>query len=195
MAAAMIGAHLTKNDHVIPDYATWTRRQLTGYVRDLEDDFADAVKKILLKPQRSKMDSFAVWLSNAFDEFQKTHRPFSLCTAQEFESLWGPLRFRERIEVPPYAEMLLQGWHGLALRHPEYMLARDLAFLVSLFRDSEQLLTKVNWANPPRWAGYGSENSQALARAVIQTCFNLLESFVSGLARAHVMTSTTTEES
>jgi hypothetical protein len=86
--------------------------------------------------------------------------------------------------------MLFQGWHGLALRHPEYMLARDVAFLLSLFRESEEFLVSINWRKPPKWPRYGSENSQALARAVIQTCFNLLESFVSGLARAHVMTMT-----
>jgi hypothetical protein len=67
------------------------------------------------------------------------------------------------------------------------MLARDLELLHALFVDAEQLITGVNWSAPPEWAGHASENGQALARTVIQACFNLLESFVSGLAQTHLM--------
>jgi hypothetical protein len=91
MMAALIGTSLTKQDLFIPDYETWPRRRLEVYIQDLEADFSDAVKKILLKPQQSKMDRFAMWLSNAFDECQKTNQAFSLCTVQQFESLWGQL--------------------------------------------------------------------------------------------------------
>ena len=68
------------------------------------------------------------------------------------------------------------------------MLARDLEFLYGLYWQAERLLAAENWLRPPQWARSGSENVQALGRATIQACFALLESFVSGLARAHVMT-------
>jgi hypothetical protein len=63
-----------------------------------------------------------------FDEWQKVEFGlYSLCTAQEFELECGLLRARAKIEVPPYAELLMQGGaHPVAVRHPEYMLARDL---------------------------------------------------------------------
>ncbi len=86
--------------------------------------------------------------------------------------------------------LLLQGAvGGLAFRHPEYHLARDLALLHSLFLDAEELLEPISWTNPPEWAATASgKNSQSLAPAVVIACFNLLESFVAGLARSHVMT-------
>jgi hypothetical protein len=190
MSAAWIGAPLRPVELSIPDYASWPRRRLASQVRDLEDDLFDALKRILLKPQRSQLNDLAVWLSETFDSCQKAKGPVSLCTAQEFETRWGLLRARLHIEVPPYAEMLFQGWLGLAIRHPEYMLARDVAFLLSLFRQSEEFMKHVDWRKPPQWSRKASENSQALARTVIQACFNLLESFVSGIARAHLMTAT-----
>jgi hypothetical protein len=68
------------------------------------------------------------------------------------------------------------------------MLARDLEFLYEIYLDTESLLRRVhNWANAPEWASTGSENAQTLARTIVLSCFNLIESFTSGLARAHVM--------
>jgi hypothetical protein len=67
------------------------------------------------------------------------------------------------------------------------MLVRDLGLLYDLYRDAESMCDAINWRNPPAWAANAGENTQALARSVIQTCFNLLESYVSGLARAHIM--------
>jgi hypothetical protein len=189
MTVAWIGASLDARELTIPDYGAWSRRDLLTHVRNLDDDFFDALNLILLKPKRSELDRLAKWFADAFQLWQQSGGGLIvLCTAHEFEAQCGPLRARDSIEVPPYAEILVQGWHGVAYRHPEYMLARDLAFLISLFRESEQLLAGVDWRRPPVWAKYGSENAQALARTVIQTCFNLVESFVSGLARAYIMT-------
>jgi hypothetical protein len=189
MAAVWIGGSLRVEERTIPDYSTWTRRRLLTHVQDLEHDFLDAIEAILLRPKRSELNRVARWFADAFDQWQGQGGGLvTLCTAQAFEESCGLLRAREKIEVPPYAEMLVQGPHGLALRHPEYMLARDLAFLLSIYRNAEQLLAAVDWRRPAEWAKSGSENSQALARAVIQTCFNLMESFVSGLARSYVMT-------
>jgi hypothetical protein len=75
------------------------------------------------------------------------------------------------------------------------MLARDLELLYELCFDTELLLQRVpDWSSPPKWAGAGSENLQTLARTVILSCFNLIESFVSGLARSHIMQHPTLDE-
>jgi len=85
------------------------------------------------------------------------------------------------------AEILPQPGTDVAFRHPEYMLVRDLVCLFQLHSDAEALAEGVNWADPPPWAGRASENALGLARTTVLTCFNLLESFVSGLAQAHSM--------
>ena len=41
--------------------------------------------------------------------------------------------------------------------------------------------------SPPQWTPVASEHQQALARSVVQACFNLIESFISGLAREHII--------
>jgi hypothetical protein len=81
------------------------------------------------------------------------------------------------LDFPPYAELLLQPGLDVAFRHPEYMLARDLEFLYELCFETELLLRRVpDWSSAPKWAVAGSENLQTLARTVILSCFNLVES-------------------
>jgi len=87
------------------------------------------------------------------------------------------------MDCPPYAQILLQGFSGAAIRHPEYHLASDLALLYNLFLDMEAL----NDEALSQLKVHCSEHSQSLARSVILTCFNLLESFASGLAAAFLI--------
>jgi hypothetical protein len=180
----------------VPNYRSWPKTALAQVIKDLEVDFHAQAKRILDRPDRGSLAPLAVWMSQEGERWAAAGfgvRP--LGTAQGFESQFGRLQAHSRIEVPPYTELLLQGFYGLAYRHPEYMLARDLAFLYVLYQQAERALQEVvTWRKPPKWASRGSEHGQALARAVIQTCFNLLESFVSGLARAHVMTHKSMED-
>ena len=173
----------------VPAYESWPRKDLQKEVPLLREDFASLLEQMVEQPDSFVISSAARWMAVQFDRWQQRagDGPMTVCTAQEFELRFGLLKIRSAIEVPPYAELLWQGPHSLAFRHPEYMLARDLDLLYSLFLDCESLLSRVNWLTQPRWAGGASEGGQALARAVIQTCFNLLESFVSGLARAHLL--------
>ena len=100
----------------------------------------------------------------------------------------GYFALHEYMDFPPYAEkLLLQPGSDMAFRHPEYMLARDLSAIYDIFLDAEKLCESVDWSDPPEWAGMASENMQGFGRATIQTCFNLLESFTSGLAKAYLM--------
>ena len=164
--------------------AAGARQDFPGTCTTWRADFAAHAKLILAKAERKGVPGLAPWMAQEFDRWgAEGGGLFVVGTAMDFESKFGALRARSRIEVPPYAELLLQGWHGLAIRHPEYMLARDLEFLFLLYQQAEEALSAVNWRTPPEWARYASEHVQALARAVIQTCFNLLEwPFVSSLS-------------
>ena len=77
----------------------------------------------------------------------------------------------------------MQGFTSPAIRHPEYHLARDLALLYNLYLDCEE----INDDAQRRKKQHTSEDSQSLGRSVILCCFNLLESFLSGIATAYVM--------
>jgi len=190
LAAIWIGAgdQLGLEARSVHDYRAWPKKKLLEHIPLLQDDFCEVFGQIVDRPDTATIKHAARWMSERFDQWQKAEFGLcSLCTAREFELECGLLKARAKIEVPPYAEVFMQGEHPVAIRHPEYMLARDLECLYSLFLDCESLLSGVNWGSPPKWAGGASENGQTLARAVIQTCFNLLESFVSGLARAHLL--------
>jgi hypothetical protein len=100
----------------------------------------------------------------------------------------------ETLDFPPYTELLLQPGIEVAFRHPEYMLARDLEFLYELYLDTDLLLGRVHTWPAPEWARAGGENLQTLARTVILSCFNLVESFVSGLARSQIIQQPTLDE-
>lgn len=181
----------------VPDYASWSKKALMPEVEALRKDTRDVLRKIVRNRDRRNLDRLAKWMGEQFDHWVTEgggiHR---VCLAQDFEDQFGELLARDGLEVPPYAEMLVQGsYGGLAIRHPEYMLARDLLFTYSLFRDADELLKQADWRRPPDWAAFGGENVITLGRLTILCCFNLLESFVSGLARAHVMLTPSLPES
>ncbi len=180
------GVELSSDDLMVPDYQKWPRRNLQREVPLLRDDFSELWCQIVEQPDAKKIQSAAKWMAAQLDQWRQSGGGIAtLCTARDFEFEFGLLAVRSAIEVPPYSELLMQGLHSVAVRHPEYMLARDLEFLYSLFLHCESSLEDVNWRAMPSWAGSASENSQALARAVMQACFNLLESFISGIARGY----------
>lgn len=188
-SCAWIGEFPGHSDVEVPDYRSWSKSKLSNHLKDLEADFAGHARLILSKPDQKVIHLFALWMATECDRWATEGAGLLVVSnAMEFEAQFGSLRARTKIEVPPYAELLVQAWHGVAIRHPEYMLARDLEFLFLIYNQAEAALKRVNWAKPPAWTRAASEHGQGLARAVIQSCFNLLESFVSGLARAHVMT-------
>ena len=188
IAAMMIGHVPRDGDETIPAYDSWSQTRLQGHIPDLEADICDALKSVLLSPALALSEEAVSWMAAQFDRWQREgFGLLNLSSALEFERLVAPLDDRGVLDIPPYAEMLLQPGIEVAFRHPEYMLARDLDCLHSLYLDAEALLAKVDWTRPPAWAAGASENAQGLGRLTILTCFNLLESFTSGLAKAHCM--------
>lgn len=189
VAALLTGHRLTRNEGVIPDYESWTRKLLQQQAADLEEDLRMTLGVVLLRDPKKITASAVGWLAKRFNEWAATdYGLLVVSTAQEFEQKVGQLRARDVLDVPPYAQVLVQPGIEVAFRHPEYMLARDLGLLYGLFRDAEDLLSMVDWDRPPEWAAAASENALALGRATIQCCFNLLEAFTAGLARAALMT-------
>lgn len=189
LAACMAGAPLTAEESILPAYRSWNKRLLRVHCVELEADVANLLARLVVSPRQAMRPAPLRWLAEQLDRwFESGLGLFTICTAQQFEARVGRLVARTVLEIPPYAEILLQPGIDVAFRHPEYMLVRDLGALYDLYRDAESLCASVRWTDPPEWAAAASENSQGLGRAVVQACFNLLESFVSGLARAHVLT-------
>jgi hypothetical protein len=192
LAAFMTGYVPSRIETIIPNYSSLRRKDLEPYIVDLENDLRNALKIILVSPEDGMRPQAVAWLVEQCDRWQAEAQEgklgiLRLSNAHDFENAVGALHARSYMDIPPYAELLIQPGIDLAARHPEYMLVRDLECLHDLYRDTERLLATVRWSSQPEWAGAASENSQTLARTTILTCFNLLESFVSGLARTHVM--------
>jgi hypothetical protein len=186
LAAAFIGADkkMTEKDLVIPTYLAWENKLLKHHIADLEYDFEFTAKQIFLNWKRTNLSTTTAWFAQWFDAWEQAgFALFDLGRVHEFEQTVGRLGFRKVMDCPPYAQILLQGFSGAAIRHPEYHLASDLALLYNLFLDFEALLDEARRQRKPRHLEHG----QSLARSVILTCFNLLESFVSGLAAAYLL--------
>jgi hypothetical protein len=184
LAMAWRGHKLGKEWLVPPNYSSWAIKDLKREIEKLEEDFACALKIIVPEWKGIQLKKNAKWFASKFDEWNQSGNPiFHLGRVQEVQRELGRLGAGQFIELPPYAELLLQGFVGLAVRHPEYHLAQDLALLHNLFLDAEGFIESSLRMQKP----INSEASQSLARSVIVTCYNLLESFVSGLAVAWSM--------
>ena len=189
------GRPLSRQNATIPAYGTWTRKELEAHYRHLLDDLQEVLAVYVVSPRAALRTRATGWLAEQFDRWQaKGGGPFTISTVQQFEARVGTILARERLELPPYAEVLLQPGVSLAFRHPEYMLVRDLGLLVDLYLDAAALADSTSVSRPAPWAVAAGENTQALARAVVLACFSLLESYLSGLGRAYVMTNPNLDE-
>lgn len=189
LLTVMVGHRPSEAEALIPAYSSWNRRALQAVCDELESDVATVLALLTRSPGHALRPSSVRWLSEQFDRWMVARVPaFTISTVQQFEENVGAFSARNQQETPPYAEVYLQLGLPFAFRHPEYMLVRDLGMLLDLYRDAEALCDGIDPTNPPSWSGAAGENVQGLARSVIQACFNLLEAYVSGLARAHVMT-------
>lgn len=188
LAAAVIGAgdRMIPMDFIIPNFLILEDKPLKSYVENLQKSFETIAEQIISDWNRSKLPSTTAWFAEKFDAWEKTEFGlFDMGRVHEVEQAIGRLgKHREIMDLPPYAQVILHGFDlGAAFRHPEYHLGIDLALLFNLFLDAEAMLEEAKHANE----SCNSEHSQSLARSVILTCFNLLESFVSGVAMAYLM--------
>lgn len=184
LLVAILGGHgnkLRAQELQIQNYRHWENKSLKRHLADLEDDLERFEKMLLLNWVKTNSRSRARWFALRFDEWAKAEfKIHDLGRVHEIESAVGRFAFHRFMDCPPYAQLIMQGVHEPALRHPEYHLGSDLALLFNLLLDSEAILADAN----QRREVHCSEHSQSLARSVILTAFNLLESFVSGLAAA-----------
>jgi hypothetical protein len=184
MALSCQGNNLTGNDIFIPDYQKFGNKELKRHIQDLEDDFDSAAKRAFLNWKRTKLNSSVQWLAERYDSWLKLGLGiFELGRVYEVEKATGSLFHRKEIDCPPYAQVMLQGFQFSAIRHPEYHLARDLALLYNLFLDSESIADEFL----EKGIIHSTEHNQSLGRSVILTCFNLLESFISGIGAEYLI--------
>jgi hypothetical protein len=194
VAAMWVGNVIQRDDELwIPRYDALPRKSLEMEVRELRSKFHNALDLILGKPRNNAIDARALkWFSERYDLVMNAEGPVTLCTLHEFASSVAHTVLERKIDAPPYTELLMQGSRGLAYRHPEYMLARDVEFNYDIFWQTEKLVaTHALLPILPNWVATAGENVQSLARSAILSCFSLLESTVSGLGRAYEMTQPT----
>jgi hypothetical protein len=181
LAAAVrgIGKSQDRSYLAIPAYIQWENKRLKRETELLKDDLQSLAKQLLASGKAS--EPFVKWCASQYDKWSEAKEViFEVGRVQDVEKAIGRLAWHRFMECPPYAQVLLQGFTGAAIRHPEYHLARDVALLWNLFLDAERICDESLKSPRPM----SSEHSQSLARSVIITCYNLLESFVSGLAMA-----------
>jgi hypothetical protein len=178
---ALLGAQTIGNDDrhlIIPNYSNLGKGALRKLIRDLRSDIDAYRKAFFANSATSTMHDFCINLSNGFRRWRESD-----CLIWEFGRVFdverriGPLPHRKTVECPPYAQVLIQGYIGSAIRHPEYHLAKDLALHMNLLFDAEQIAKDLALKGIP----HNSEVNQSLARSVVLACYNLLEAFTSGL--------------
>ena len=187
-AAFLLGVALTGNDMglaqrdlLVPDFRAFSKSDLRRIIRDLRHETSKVGRRIFRDWNRIPFKTAVHWMVEKRRLWIASGQPiWELGRVSEVEAVMGPLAFREAMECPPYAQVVLQGFVGAAIRHPEYHLARDLALHVNLLLDAENIDQDLSRRGLPR----SSEVSQSLARSVILACYNLLESFTSGLVAA-----------
>jgi hypothetical protein len=189
MAIALVGkqSNVSAHDLKIPDYCSghWQAKKLKRHLNELETDLKSICTEfILLKWSSSTLQKAVRYLATKYDEWCKAREEiWEIDRVHDFERAVGQLGFRNIMECPLYAQVLLQGFQGAAIRHPEYHLARDLALLNNLFFDAERLSEELF----RKRISHATEVNQSLARSSILTCFNLLEAFVSGLVAEYIL--------
>jgi hypothetical protein len=173
-------------DHLeIPNYLHYQIKHLKRHIEDLQSDMDEVGKSFILEDWKpSRRNNVIPWLAEKHDAWIKSNQLiWELGRVYEVEQAIGRLKVRKHIECPVYAQVLIQGFNGTAIRHPEYHLARDLALLNNLFLDAEAMVE----AHKRSQKRHCNEISQSLGRSTILTCYNLLESFVSGLVAAFII--------
>lgn len=159
-----------------PKYAALGANRLKREICELEELFSTNAKTVFSELKKSNMAAAVRWLDEIHVAWIISGCGlYDLGRVHEFEARFGRFGYRDVKDCPPYAQLLLQGYGGgMAVRHPEYHLATDLALLYNLFLDSQRVAATA-------------EPEQSLGRSVILTCYNLLESFTSGLAEAYLL--------
>lgn len=154
-------------------------------INGLRERFGAVAEKLFLDWKPTDLEKAVAWLAPRFDAWRAEKMGiFNLCRVFEFEEALGTLGFKRVMDCPPYAQMVLQGFAaGAGIRFPEYHAATDLALAYDLYLDSEAIIEDLRVKQLPR----SSEYSQSLGRIAILSCFNLLETFVSGLAADYLM--------
>jgi hypothetical protein len=187
LIVAILGAGrpLKRDECSIPDYGRARTNLLKRHIVDLEVRFEKLATLAFLQWNRGRQKEASTWLAARYDEWHDVgFGVLEIGRVHEVEAVVGPLANREVMECPAYAQVVLQGFEvGAAIRHPEYHLASDVALFYNLLLDADGLVVRASRENDQPC----SEHVQSLARAVILTCFNLLESFTSGLASSWLL--------
>ena len=188
-AWAGLREHMDEASMEIHKYELLPKAQLKSFLKDIEEDYFDVAKYVLKSPSMKRARATVSWFSEKYLEWVYANAPiYCIGTYEEVDTQIGPLCFERKIETPPYAEIILQGYGGCCCRHPEYMLARDLSLAHNLYLDAEQLIEDALSTNE-KLPGHWGENAIALGRLSCVAAYNLMEGFISGLILESKMSS------
>ena len=87
---------------IIPNCLKWNRDSLLKQTKLLYEDFIAIIKDIINIKSGQDIERAIIWFSEKFDKSIELgkEKPFTLCTAFDFEKKVGKLLVRERIELP-----------------------------------------------------------------------------------------------
>lgn len=187
--------YLSKNFNIFPSFEKFDDALLKKCNQDLMEKIEEIHSLVFEKMNKSKQIELFKWMEKKYDllcaEVEKTKLPnLQLCSVKEFESKFSRLKFIIEDYHPSYTKLVIQGFHGMAYRFPEWHFITDLKFYYNLFIDETNSINKTdldrlsgNLFNPKL---YCTEEQQALGRIIIITCFNLLECFINGIALDYI---------
>ena len=164
------------------DYTALPRRQLKSGFADVQHRLKAEIKKFCDK----NFVSFQIEkLAALYDEILANKGLESPLI--EFENKYGKIHPRVLKGAPSHLTVSISLW-GLKFRFPEDMLAKDIATSLQLIRTSKKNLR--NYENMPHSSVSARtddfvpsiRNLEFAQRAIVLSCFNLLEAYLNGLA-------------
>ncbi len=172
----------------ILDLENLPRRNLKSGSADVKNRLSAEIKKFCAQNFRG-MDGNK--LSELYEEI-KAYRGMEL-PLSEFEKRFAPLQPKVLAGRPKHLTICISLW-GLQFKFPEEDIAKDLAEAIRLVSEAhtglKEYATKPHHqllSNRSQVSALTREKSFA-ARTVVICCFNLIESYLNGLAWDHVQT-------
>ena len=118
LAAAMRGESVNEGHVSNPQYIHWENKRLKRETNLLQKDLQIIAPKILESGKAS--EEFVNWCAAQYEKWARSNQSiFTLGRVHEVEAAIGLLKCRRFMECPPYAQIVLQGFKGAAIRHPD----------------------------------------------------------------------------
>lgn len=164
------------------DYSALPRRQLKSGYADVKRRLKTEIKKFC---DQNFVSFNAERLASLYDpilEGRGLEAPL-----KDFEIRYGKIHPKTLKGAPPHLTVSISLW-GLKFRFPEDMIAKDISAALRLIRSAKQTLNRFEKL-PHKSVSKNTEDFvpslrefEFAQRAIVLSCFNLLEAYLNGLA-------------